>query len=496
MGSKYDQLLKTPPNEKECVIEGLSVADKQIDKSNSFENDITTNPMRSKDKPFTVFMYHQNVHLVLLMYLRYINHFVAKKLNESFQCDWLDKNLGFVISAEKMLLDEVFGSKKYFEEIFSESGMLQDIDQCRKARIVTREEGILPIIQQSLALSFPLRSYSAIVQLHTEYIQITLHQVVKIREPSGDLKYVKVGDKKVLLKNVSDIIVRDKIIPTQNANDSICINILNHIERYGVIDRCKSHKNGGDPSNILYLLKDYKSGFKKLKQQIVDIVLSLQQKNLSDIDKQQKISFGHKCNCFFSLSPRDIIDVGFKPTLQKIATTIVASLMNTSLFGDYGVDFVFIFGDLYDLTSDSMLHKIYTNILQQAIIASIQTKQVRTRGFVFRESFSQLSHGITHEQLPFMGDCLTIGKLHQACSETYAIYVGALNEPFAREHNLFCEDYKYDNENAVLRKKFAMVILQKGQPIPITGCVKKFKMNFEDEDENGYNYEVLELGNN
>lgn len=222
--------------------------------------------------------------------------------------------------------------------------------------------------------------------------------------------------------------------------------------------------------------------------------MSSEKGNLDAIDEQQKIEFGHKCDCYFYLSLRDIIDVGFKPSLQTIATTIVSSLTNVSLFGNYGVDFIFVSGDLYNLSRVS-IHKIYTNILQKAIDASIETKQISPQGFVLSESLCHLSHSAAHKQLPFLGDSLTIGKLQQASSETYGIYIGALNAPFAREHNLVGVDYKSNNANAILCRNSALIILQKGQPIPITGCVRKFKMNFLEEDKNVYNYEVLELGN-
>lgn len=272
------QILKTLPGKKECLVRDLAVVDGSNDEKNFYTKKITKTMLLSEDIPVNPdckpFQSQQkiNIHLFLVMYLRYINDSVTKKLNKYYQSDWLDKNVGYILSVEKMLLDDVFDSKNYLQQILFESGMLQETNQSRKARIVTQGEGILPIIQESLALPMSLRSYSTVVQLYKDYIQITLHQVVKLTVPSGDLKYVKVKDEKVLLKNVSDITVRDEIIPIPNAYDDMCINILNHIESYGVINRCTLHRDKDYPLDIPYSLEDYNPEFKKLKQQIFEIV--------------------------------------------------------------------------------------------------------------------------------------------------------------------------------------------------------------------------------
>jgi hypothetical protein len=67
-------------------------------------------------------------------------------------------------------MNNVIGSKENLQELLFESGRLQKADKCRKARIITQGEGILPETQQKLGLNLALKSYFIVAQLHETYL--------------------------------------------------------------------------------------------------------------------------------------------------------------------------------------------------------------------------------------------------------------------------------------------------------------------------------------
>lgn len=207
----------------------------------------------------SIIIHHQveYIHLFLMMYLGYINKLVTSQLDESFGNDWREKNTGYIISAEGILMDDLIGTKKNMQDLLFGSGILHKTDEFRKARIVTQGEVILPAIQQKLGLILDLKSYFAVAQLHQKYIQVTLHQIIKMQS---------------LEENASTIIIRDEMIPIENVYDNLCKNMWNNIILDGNINYCDSNRDNEDTTCDLYSLRNYVIILKKLNQFVSKIV--------------------------------------------------------------------------------------------------------------------------------------------------------------------------------------------------------------------------------
>lgn len=206
------------------------------------------------------------------------------------------------------------------------------------------------------------------------------------------------------------------------------------------------------------------------------------------------------CDCNIDLSLRNIIDMGLKPAIQNITTIVAAVVANSDLFGNYEIDFVFILGSTFTLRHNSPLQVVYAQILQEELAASIELNGKDTPGYILRETLCELLQPKVHGK-PYMYDSFCFGNINQISSEIYAVYIddfyenpssGKVSKPF-----LSCKSYNIDGANVVKDADAAMIVLQKGQPIPNTGLVIQFNMGFGSsaykELESNY---VLKLGNN
>lgn len=209
------------------------------------------------DTSYVILRHAKYAYLFLMMYLSYLNELVMNQLHQYIGNGWREKKIGYVISVEKVLLDDMIGSKKYLQELLAGSGMLEKDDKYRKVEIVTQGEGILPAIQRNLGLDIALKSYFVVVQLHQTHIQIALHQVVQLSSRE---------------ENASTIIVEDEMIHIDHVNDTLCKEILNHYRLNNGISYCTLHKDTKDDSCNLYSLPNYKNTFTKLKHHVFEIV--------------------------------------------------------------------------------------------------------------------------------------------------------------------------------------------------------------------------------
>lgn len=122
------------------------------------------------------------------------------------------------------------------------------------------------------------------------------------------------------------------------------------------------------------------------------------------------------------MSLRDIIYIGIKAVIGTITTIIAASLVNTTLFGNYDVDFMFVMGNMFNLTHGSPLYTAYIMILQEETKDNIGLKEKETQCFILEECLYQLLQPVIQEQ-PYMYNSFSTGILHQVASATYAIRV-------------------------------------------------------------------------
>lgn len=178
-----------------------------------------------------IIQHRRYVSVFLMIYLGYLNDWILDTLlslsKEEEQLDTDDythlnknsDNIGYIVNVEKRLLDDVIGGKEELKDLMIASGMIQKNkkeDNLKNTLIVTQGEGLLPMMEKKFKLDVPLKSCYVQAQLHQDYVQLTLYQVVKLE--SHEEK-----------EGAASIIVQDKIIPVENIYDSICKRIWSNI---------------------------------------------------------------------------------------------------------------------------------------------------------------------------------------------------------------------------------------------------------------------------
>lgn len=197
------------------------------------------------------------------------------------------------------------------------------------------------------------------------------------------------------------------------------------------------------------------------------------------MDSRYNISIINGCECKIRTTLRDIIDKGLKPVLENITTVIAASLTNNSLFKQYPVEYLFTIGNTFNIKQDSLIFKAYNNILERKLKCSIESKEKDIQIFVIKESLCQLLKPVIHKK-PYMLDNHVIGSLCQISKETYAIYHNhGASSIRVLDPNTGLEDSKYGNLEDVEGEEAARIFIRKGQLIPNTGIIKKFRLNLD-----------------
>ncbi|KAG2235836.1 hypothetical protein INT48_003948 [Thamnidium elegans] len=172
------------------------------------------------------------IKVFVLIYMIYINVIVSRKTPKITGGNDNIKT-GYAITIEKTLLQRLLVTEDELRDIIYASNLVQENDSYKKLRITTQGEGLLPVIQQSFKLSFPLKSFFVVAQLHEDYVQLTLNQVVT--EPGSDQE------------DQETIISQEEIIPIPNIHDSLCFNMWSNItEDSSLIQLCDTHKGYND----------------------------------------------------------------------------------------------------------------------------------------------------------------------------------------------------------------------------------------------------------
>ncbi|GAA5809238.1 hypothetical protein MFLAVUS_002643 [Mucor flavus] len=114
----------------------------------------------------------------ILMYMIYIKEEILNKLPDRLLSDQSDTKIRYAVSIEAMLSNNTMGTKDNPRDLIYASGLVPKNNDSKKLRITTQGERILPAIQKSLRLEFTPRSYFLLCQLHEDYVQLSLHQVV------------------------------------------------------------------------------------------------------------------------------------------------------------------------------------------------------------------------------------------------------------------------------------------------------------------------------
>lgn len=192
------------------------------------------------------------------------------------------------------------------------------------------------------------------------------------------------------------------------------------------------------------------------------------------MDSMNKIKIRKKCNCSIDISLRHIIEIGLKPTINEIMVTIASTLVNNSLFKRYELDSLFVLEDAFDFPQDSFIYKAHSKLLQDGIELAIESKEKDTQVVVFQERPHQFTLPIVHKK-SFLYDSFITGTYTQVSRNTYGIRILNKLKYGLLCPILSCEDYEKGN-TVLLTEKDAIVLLEKNQPLPIKGVIKKLKL--------------------
>ncbi|KAI7891375.1 uncharacterized protein EV154DRAFT_551551 [Mucor mucedo] len=213
--------------------------------------------------------------------------------------------------------------------------------------------------------------------------------------------------------------------------------------------------------------KTYSNIYRNLKS----CVIKLLEKNKSNLDMDSRIqlNINTKCGCGISIFLRNIIEVGLTSVIENMATDILSSLTNKTLFGNYVPNYIFVFGNPFNLTYGSKIYTAYTMIIQKAIDDGIYIKEKDTKAFVLKESIFQLLKLFAPKKKPYLYERFVTGTLCQVSSETYAIRVGSSETgmfyPFIRINS------NGDIRNTIIGDGSYLVFIQKGKPFSTKGLI-------------------------
>ncbi|KAI7891434.1 uncharacterized protein EV154DRAFT_224321 [Mucor mucedo] len=391
------------------------------------------------------------MYFFMITYLHCLHKKIEEKLKSIVGTNWRAKNIWYGVSIDKKLLDTVFGSMKNLEKLFFASGILEKDDEIRKAKFCTRGEEILPAIQHKYQhLEFGLKSYFVVVQIYSKHIQLSLHQVVKLESPGED---------------PASIIIQDEMIHINDVYDALCKSIMKSLQVNCQFNYCATHKSEEDVQYDFQSLEIYNNIYRNLKPCVVELF----EKNKSNLDMKSKIQLdiNTKCDCSISIFLRDIIEVGLMSVIESITTDILASLHNKELFGNYVPNYIFVFGDPFNLALGSMIHIAYTMLMQKAIDDGVYIKEKDTKIFVLREFIFQLLETFLSGEKPYMFERFVTGTLCQVSGNTYGMRIPYLSRftPFTRLNS------DGDIKNTIADDGSYLVFIQKGKPVPTKGLI-------------------------
>ncbi|KAG2195210.1 hypothetical protein INT47_006741 [Mucor saturninus] len=374
----------------------------------------------------------------LILYLIYLNKLITLEVNRKFVGECRNKDMGYVLTVQKKLLDTLYVSKKKLKGLLFTSGFLSQENECRKVRIFVRGEGCQPSIENYLQdLKFVIKSYFVTAQVHESHIQVTLHQVVGTS---------------LIGEHAATIILKDKLINMDDVYDVLDKKIWLHTLPICPINYCCVHVDEETRDFHDYCpLQNYTYNRPNIRK----LVLRMLKTNEAsiDFDTYETLNIGYKCCCSIDICLRDIIEFGLKPVIEGIATVVTASLSNTKLFGNFTVNLLFVMGNVFNLRYDSAIYKTYALLLNDAINRGIESKGRDTTGIVLEESSFRTSQTKSWET-PFMKDSFYEGN------------VAGVALPYLQWK-------RSDGGDKTIKafKDDMFVIIQKGQPIPKDGFV-------------------------
>lgn len=222
-----------------------------------FSKSSVTSTSENVDQKHILIRQREYIQVFLIMYLVYLENLAKKRVKAELSYKENVEKFECVMSIKKSLQNKMLGSGDTLKEIFTEGVLATKNNANQKTRITTQGENILPAIQDKLGISLGLKSFFVVAQIQANYVQLTLHQVIKTATEE---------------ENACTIIVHDEIIHTDNVYESLCKNIWCHVQADKESKDCFSHMVKGCSIHDFHLSKDYKHVISILKQHISKVV--------------------------------------------------------------------------------------------------------------------------------------------------------------------------------------------------------------------------------
>lgn len=165
---------------------------------------------KDKEESLVSTQQHTYIKVFVQIYMAYISKVVSSKLSSIGESN-VDMKIGYAVTIENILLQRLFVTEDNLRNIIYASRILSRDDSYKKLRIITRGERLLPVIQHRPKLQFLIRSYFMLAQLHKDYVQLVLNQVVTEEEDQ------------------EAIVIQDETIPIPNIYDSLFLNMWDSI---------------------------------------------------------------------------------------------------------------------------------------------------------------------------------------------------------------------------------------------------------------------------
>ncbi|KAI7890894.1 uncharacterized protein EV154DRAFT_234836 [Mucor mucedo] len=408
-------------------------------------------------------LYHKKYKVLFLaIYLGYLSKLVMNKLDGEFEDNWKVKNVVYLISAEKMLLDTTVGHKEKLQTLLVEVDFCDISKKGDMMRVITQGEDILFAVESNLKQDTTIKQCFVVAQLYQSYVHLTLHQIVKAS--SSEV-------------SESSIVLEDNTVMFENTLDVLCKKLWRFASTNNDFDFCDLHKDCS--------LKNYPSVLPGLKRSVQ--IMFRQAMLILDMDKIIHISVSELCSCEIQVCLRNIIDIGLKPIIQDIAENITGAVQNTAMFGYYSVEFILVTGNMFTLMYDSPLYGVYTCMLQSEIEHSLEAKKIDTIWLLVLQNYqNQLLKQAVHEK-SYIYDEFRTGNLQRVFSKTYITYIRDFRDQFSGEQAskpfLSFVDKNFKSTNFGGDENTAMILFKAGQSISDTKTIIRLKVEFQNEND-------------
>lgn len=210
------------------------------------------------DKSDAVEILHQPEYTFIFesIYLAYVNNLITIRMDEVFDEDWKEKNVGYLVSIDPTLEKTCFDCADANYLLFG-CGILNEDDPNKKGVILSDEGGAMTKIQEKTDIISPVKSFVALVSINQTEINLSLYQIVKAASKDQD---------------VSTVFIRRHSISFENTTEVLCKSIWNQIKSSEEINCCDRHNSKESKLDNLGSLYTFKTAIKNIRQRISEMV--------------------------------------------------------------------------------------------------------------------------------------------------------------------------------------------------------------------------------